>query len=266
MEIDEFLSKGRINFPDEVAFGNALTKIYITPASRKGNIDLPELDVQRIRNLIDEAENGYLTPEKVQDLLDAAGISRAKEGIATSLEAGIEMATQIGFPLVMKVVGPVHKTDVGGVVLNIKNSVEFTHEFNRMMLIKDVTAILLQPMLTGTELYIGAKNEGSFGHLVMCGLGGIFIEVLNDVEAALAPIHEKDALNMISRLHSYKLFEGIRGKEPINQQKFAEMISRISALCMVAPEIFEMDLNPLLAAKNDVIAVDCRIRIDKNFN
>ena len=87
----------------------------------------------------------------------------------------------IVFPVVAKVVGPVHKSDVGGVVLNIKGEQHLAFEFERMMQIPEVTGILVQPMLKGTELFIGAKYEEKFGHVVLCGLGGIFVEVLKDV-------------------------------------------------------------------------------------
>jgi acetyltransferase len=163
----------------------------------------------------------------------------------------------------MKVVGPVHKTDVGGVVLNVNDEDKFIDEFNRMIKIKDTTAILIQPMLSGIELFVGAKNEERFGHMVMCGLGGIFIEVLKDVVAALTPLSPQDGYDMISDLHSHQMLEGIRGQEPVDKRKFADIISRVSALCLAAPEIFEMDLNPLLGRKDSVIAVDARIRIEK---
>jgi len=262
-EIDAFLEKGRINFPDEVAFGNALAKVYNNFAPMEENPVQPEVDKTAIRKIIDEAGNGYLQPEKVQELLDAAGIHRAKEFVTANIKEGLRMVKEIGFPVVMKVVGPVHKTDVGGVVLNVNDEDRFIDEFNRMIKIKDTTAILIQPMLSGIELFVGAKNEERFGHMVMCGLGGIFIEVLKDVVAALTPLSPQDGYDMISDLRSHQMLEGIRGQEPVDKQKFADIISRVSALCMAAPEIFEMDLNPLLGRKDSVIAVDARIRIEK---
>ena len=185
-EIAHFLAKGRVNFPDEVAFGNALAKVYHTPKPVTENIALPKVDEKAIRNIIDNAPNGYLTPEAVQQLLDAAGITRAGEAVVTTREDAVKAAKQLGFPVVMKVVGPVHKSDVGGVVLNVKDEETVAREFDRMIQIKDTTAILLQPMLSGVELFVGAKREDKFGHMVLCGLGGIFIEVLKDVNAGLA--------------------------------------------------------------------------------
>jgi len=262
-EIDAFIKKGRVNFPDEVIFGNALAKVYHTEKPVPKNIDIPEVDEKEIRTIIDNAEEGYISPEKVQQLLDAAGIARAGEAVVTTKEDAVKAAEKLGLPVVMKVVGPVHKSDVGGVVLNVKDTETVANEFDRMMQIKDTTAILLQPMLSGTELFVGAKAEPKFGHMVLCGLGGIFIEVLKDVSAGLAPIDQDESLRMIRSLQSYGIIKGTRGQEGVNEELFAEIVSRVSALVKVAPEIAEMDLNPLLGKADKVVAVDARIRIEK---
>ena len=262
-EIAHFLNKGRINFPDEVLLGNALSKVFNTDNPQPEKVQLAEINKTAIRKIIDNSQDGYLEPEKVQALLDAAGIQRAKEGVVKDKKQALLAAKVLGYPLVMKVVGPVHKSDVGGVVLNVETPEQVEKEFNRMMKIPNTTGVLMQPMLNGTELFAGAKKEGAFGHLILCGLGGIYIEVLKDVQAGLTPVSEAYALEMIKNLNSYRIIEGVRGQEPINEKQFAETISRISALCLAAPEIAEMDLNPLLGNSNHVIAVDARIRIEK---
>lgn len=261
-EISFFLSLGRINFPDEVVFGNALAKVYNTPPPAE-TVKQPEIDKTAIRRLIDEASDGYLEPEKVQQLLDAAGIPRAGEAVVTSALDAINSAKKMGFPVVMKVVGPVHKSDVGGVVLNVKDDNSVFQEFNRMIQIKDTTAILIQPMLSGTQIFAGAKAEPKFGHMILCGLGGIFIEVLKDVQASLSPVSHIEAGEMIRSLKSYKIIQGIRGQEGVNEEAFADAIVRLSALCEAAPEIAEMDINPLLGNMKGVVAVDARIRLEK---
>lgn len=262
-EIEDFVSKGRVYFPDEVIFGNALTKIYHTPAPQPEKANLPVVDEKRIRAVVDKAGNGYLSPDEIHELLDAAGIARAKEGIADKEEEIVTLAKNIGFPLVMKVVGPVHKSDVGGVTLNVTDEATVRSEFRRMMKIKDTYAVMLAQQLSGTQVFIGAKREDKFGHMVLCGLGGIFIEVLKDVKAGLAPVSKAEAASMIKELKSYKIIQGVRGQEPVNEEKFAEAVARVSVLVKVAPEIFEMDLNPLLGNKENVVAVDARIRIEK---
>jgi len=262
-EIEHFIAKGRIFFPDEVALGNSLTKIYHTPKPAPEKTVLPKVNEKAIREVIGNSSNGYLTPDAVQQLLDAAGIPRAGEAVVTTANDAAIAAEKLGFPVVMKVVGPVHKSDVGGVVLNVKNSETARKEFDRMIKINGTTAILIQPMLKGVELFVGAKREDKFGHLVLCGLGGIFIEVLKDVKAALVPIDTNEAMNLIQGLKGYGLVKGVRGQEPVNEQTFAEIVSRVSALVSVAPEIFEMDINPLLGTKDKVVAVDARIRIER---
>jgi acetate---CoA ligase (ADP-forming) len=262
-EIDAFIAKGRINFPDEVVFGNALAKVYYTPKPTPEKVDIPQVDTLTIRKLIESSENGYLSPEQVQQLLDAAKISRAGEAVVTNREAAVKEAQKLGLPVVMKVVGPVHKSDVGGVVLNVKDTETVAREFDRMIKIKDTIAILIQPMLSGIELFVGAKAEPKFGHMVLCGLGGIFIEVLKDVSAGLAPIAKPEAMEMIRKLKSYGIIKGARGQEGVNEDLFAEIVIRVSALVKAAPEIAEMDLNPLLGKADKVVAVDARIRIEK---
>lgn len=263
-EVKSFVAKGRINFPDEVLFGNALTKVFATEKPiikrKKSNF---EIDKAYIRAIIDSNENGYLLPSAVRSLLDGAGIPRAKEATVYSKEGAVENAAKIGYPMVMKVVGPVHKSDVGGVVLNVMSDKQLVTEFNRMMKIPDTTGILLQPMLSGTELFVGANYEDKFGHMILCGLGGIFIEVLKDVKQGLCPICPNEALGMIRGLKSYKIIEGVRGQKGIDEKIFADILVRLSALLEVAPEIKELDLNPLLAIGKKIIAVDARIRIEK---
>ncbi len=262
-EISEFISKGRVFFPEEVLLGNALAKVYNTPQPADKNIQLPTIDKEKIRNLIKTSGNGYLSPDKVQILLDAAGINRAKEAVAETSEDALQKVKEIKFPVVMKVVGPVHKSDVGGVVLDVKSEEQLISEFNRMIKIKDTKAILIQPMLSGTELFAGAKHEDNFGHLILAGAGGIFIEVFKDVSAVLSPVSKREAEKMIKSLKSYKLMEGTRGQEGVNREKFIDIIVRLSALLEAAPEIKELDLNPLLGTPEDVIAVDARIKIEK---
>ncbi|MDO9510422.1 MAG: acetate--CoA ligase family protein [Bacteroidales bacterium] len=262
-EIEYFISLGRINFPDEVLFGRALAKVIHTPAPEPENIKLPKVDVKVIRDIIHDSENGYLSPEKVQAMLDAAGIVRAGEAIVTTADAAVVAARNLGYPIVMKVVGPVHKSDVGGVVLNVKDDDTVIREFNRMIQIKDTTAIMLQPMLSGTQIFTGASCEPKFGHMILAGLGGIFIEVLKDVNSAISPVSKEMAIKMIQGLKSYGIIKGVRGQEGVNEEMFAETICRLSALVEAAPEIKELDLNPLLGTPTRVVAVDARIRIEK---
>ena len=121
----------------------------------------------------------------------------------------------------------------------------------------------MQQMHSGMELFVGAKNEDKFGHMILCGLGGIFIEVLKDVSYGLSPLSRNEAICMIKRLNSYDMIKGIRGQEGINIDLFADILQKLSALLDETPEIAELDLNPLLGTPETIIAVDARIRIAK---
>ena len=264
VEVAEFLAKGHVNFSDEVTLGTALARIMNVPRPAANEIELFGVDVPRIRRIIDSIPaNGYIEPHYVQALLHAAGIPVVDEFVSSKKEEVLAFARRAGFPVVAKVVGPVHKSDIGGVVLNIKNEQHLSLEFDRMMQLPEVTAIMVQPMLKGTELFIGAKYEEKFGHVVLCGLGGIFVEVLKDVSSGLAPLSYEEAYSMIRSLRAYKIIKGTRGQQGVNESKFAEIIVRLSTLLRFATEIKEMDINPLLATEKHVIAVDARIRVEK---
>jgi acyl-CoA synthetase (NDP forming) len=343
-EINDFIAKGRINFPEECVLGNAICKVYNTPKPKMGDIenlpidkiivspanepdkaevaevaesirelgmltpitvspveggyrlvkgakrlraasmvgmteiaayvqegavaaDIPDIDVARIRRTIDRCKDGYLEMADYNELLDAAGISRKKSVEVSKKEDALAFAKEVGcskdVPLVMKVVGPLHKSDVGGVTLGVKDIETVSKEFDRLMAIKDTYAVEMYPMLEGTEVYIGAMRDPKFGHQVFFGLGGIFIEVLKDVENVLVPTSKDEVLEKLKHLKGYKILEGVRGQAGVNLDLYADQVVRVSALVQAAPEITEMDLNPLLGNPKSVVAVDARIRIEK---
>ena len=263
-EVQEFLKRGHVNFSDEVTLATALTQIMKTPKPTRFEVELYGTDIPRLHKVIDGIkESGYVSPEVVREIFSCAGIPMAPELVSTSKDELAAFAEKVGFPVVAKVVGPVHKSDVGGVALNIRSKEVLAAEFDRMMLIPDATAVMVQKMIKGTELFIGAKYEERFGHVVLCGLGGIFVEVLRDVSSGLAPLSYEEAYSMIHSLRAYKILKGTRGKQGINERKYAEIIVRLSTLLRFATEIKEMDINPLLADAEEVTAVDARIRIEK---
>jgi len=260
-EIAEFIAHGNAIFPDEVLFGRALCRVQATPGPSDSELINLRADHDAIREVIDGAGEGYLSPEKVTRLLNAAGIATVPESVALTVESAVSAAEEMGYPVVMKVVGPVHKSDIGGVALNIRSETKVKEEFNRMMKLQGVTAVLLQKMISGRELFCGATLEGRFGHLVMAGMGGIFIEVFRDVSTAVVPVSEQEAASMIRSLKSYKIIKGIRGAAGVNEEAFIKVITSISDLLIVAPEISEMDINPLLGTPDEIVAVDARIRV-----
>ena len=273
-EVEDFLKKGHVNFSDEVTLATALSQIMRTPKPAAPEVQLYGIDIPELNKIIyrevhrlkfEGIKSGYLAPDTVREILSCAGIPLVPEMVSTSKAELTAFAQRVGFPVVAKVVGPVHKSDVGGVALNIRTPEHLALEFDRMMQIPDATGIMVQKMLKGTELFIGAKYEERFGHVILCGLGGIFVEVLKDVSSGLAPLSYDEAFSMIHSLRGYKILKGTRGQKGINEQKYAEIIVRLSTLLRFATEIKEMDLNPLLADDNDVVAVDARILIEREW-
>lgn len=266
-EIEDFIAKGRINFPEECVLGNAICKVYHTPKPQPEHVELPAIDVARIRKTIDRCKDGYMEISDYNELLDAAGISRKKSVEVSKKEDALAFAKEVGcskdVPLVMKVVGPLHKSDVGGVTLGVKDLDTVAKEFDRLIVIPETYAVEMYPMLDGTDVYIGAIRDPKFGHQIFFGLGGIFIEVLKDVQSALAPITAAEAKEMLTKLKGYKILQGVRGQEGVNLDLYADQVARVSALVQAAPEIAEMDLNPLLGNPRYVTAVDARIRLEK---
>ncbi|MCR5424986.1 MAG: acetate--CoA ligase family protein [Bacteroidales bacterium] len=266
-EIQEFINDGHINFPEECVLGNAICKVYNTPKPQPEDVEQPQIDVARIRKTVERCKDGYMDIADYNELLDAAGISRKKSVEVDKVEDALAFAKEVGcskdVPLVMKVVGPLHKSDVGGVTLGVKDLDTVEREFNRLIVIPETYAVEMYPMLDGTDVYIGAIRDAKFGHQIFFGLGGIFIEVLKDVQSALAPISAAEAKEALTHLRGYKILQGVRGQEPVNLDLYADQIARVSALVQAAPEIAEMDLNPLLGNPRYVTAVDARIRLEK---
>ena len=262
-EIQTFLDKGNVNFPEEVLLGKALGAVYRTPKPTELKIKLPEVNNDAIRDIIESSENGYLNPETAFSLLEAAGISVVKEVVTSSINDMLSKIENYKYPLVMKVVGPLHKSDVHGVLLNVRSKDEVRSNFDKLMAIEGATDVMVQEMLSGLELFIGVKKEPHFKHTILCGLGGVYIEVLKDVAAGLSPISKIEAQNMIASLKGYKIIKGARGQEGVNESTFVEVIQRLSALVEIAPEIIEMDINPLIGTQKHITAVDARIRIEK---
>ena len=263
-EVQSFIKKGHVNFSDEVTLGTALARVLNTPKPASTDIQLYGVDVPEVRRIIDRLPaDGYLSPEETRLLLKAANIPLVEEFTSSDKDELLAFARKIKYPVVAKVVGPVHKSDMGGVALNIRCDEHLLFEYERMMKLPGVTGIMVQPMLKGQELFLGATYENKFGHIVFCGLGGIFVEVLKDVSYGLAPLSYDETFSMIRSLRGYPIIKGTRGQRGIDEQQYADLIVRLSTLLRFANEIKEMDINPLVATERGLFAVDARIRIEK---
>ncbi len=263
-EVQSFIKKGHVNFSDEVTLGTALARVLNTPKPASTDIQLYGVDVPEVRRIIDRLPaDGYLSPEETRLLLKAANIPLVEDFTSSDKDELLAFARKIKYPVVAKVVGPVHKSDMGGVALNIRCDEHLLFEYERMMKLPGVTGIMVQPMLKGQELFLGATYENKFGHIVFCGLGGIFVEVLKDVSYGLAPLSYDETFSMIRSLRGYPIIKGTRGQRGIDEQQYADLIVRLSTLLRFANEIKEMDINPLVATERGLFAVDARIRIEK---
>lgn len=262
-EIKQFHSHGHTNFSDEVLFGKALAKVY--------NRQLPFQEIQivedesknRINEILRNCDNGFLPPDNISLLLDQVKIPYPEQAIVNSVEDVLKFTKEIGHPVVMKVVGPVHKTDVKGVSLNISTDQQCINEFQRLSGIENCKGVIIQPMLSGLELYIGASYEAGFGHLVFCGLGGIYIEIQKDITVGLTPLSFQETLQMIKSLKSIEILKGYRGMAKVDINRFAEIILKVSELISDISEIKELDINPLIVTDKDIYAVDTRILIER---
>lgn len=258
-EMREFVADGGVFFDDEVALARALAKVYHTA--------LPPVDetfslqtADEIRALL-SGKSGMLNTADALRLLDLAGIVRPREQLVHSEPEALEAARAIGFPVAMKVVGLAHKSEAGGVVLNVSSEQAVRDNFHILMQIPDAQGVQVSQMESGVEVFIGVKKEGGFGHLITCGLGGIFVEVMKDIRCALAPLGRAEALEMIRSLKSYPIIRGIRGKQGIDEEVIADVLCRVSALLAVAPEIQEMDINPLMGREKRLSAVDVIVKV-----
>ncbi len=259
--INKFTALGRNFFQDEVQLGKMLYKISAIRKPASETV-LPPVDKNKIAQICGNFISGFLPPEAVQGLLDAVGIPRVQEYTAYTKEEALEYASKSGYPVVIKAIGPVHKSDIGGVKLNIQTPGEAAQAYDELLEIPGAEGVIIQKFIVSeTELFAGAKYEKDFGHLILCGVGGIFIEILKDFAYGISPLSPDEALGMIKSLKSYRIFSGVRGRAKIDEKKFAEILIRLSALLEAAPEIKELDLNPLLVTGNSILAVDARILV-----
>jgi acetate---CoA ligase (ADP-forming) len=259
-EVSHFQSMGHVNFTDEVSFGYVLSRVNKMKPPFPEAV-LPKVQKTKAREIIDQSPKGYLQPGQVFELLQSAGIATVAQAVVSSKEEAFLVAKEMGFPLVLKVSGILHKSDSGGVVPGITSFQSLETVFEKLIAMPGANGVIMQQQLTGSEIYVGAKAEDKFGHQVLCGLGGIFIEIFKDISSGLAPVGRDEAISMIRHLRSYPLIKGIRGKEGVNEELIVDAILKISSLLQVVPEITEMDINPLIGNSTSLIAVDARICI-----
>jgi acetyl coenzyme A synthetase (ADP forming)-like protein len=231
-------------------------------------------DKTTVRNIIDKAKaegRTSLTAPEGKLVCDAYSIPVPQEGVAKSASEAVKLASQMGFPVVMKIVSPeiLHKTEAGGVLVGVKSASEVEQGFQTIMdnarrydAKANLAGVQVQQMLKGGhEVIVGAVTDPSFGKLVAFGLGGILVEVLKDVTFRLAPLSQDEALGMLDSIEAKDVLKGVRGEPPVNREALALILSHVGALVSDFPEITELDLNPVFATPKGATAADVRIVI-----
>ncbi|MBU4078522.1 acetate--CoA ligase family protein, partial [Patescibacteria group bacterium] len=168
----------------------------------------------------------------------------------------LEFAKDVGYPLALKISNALHKTDVGGVILDIENKKELIESYKKISKISK--EIIVQEMIKGEKIIMGAKTDSVFGPIVLFGLGGIYVEILKDISFRLAPITRVEAKEMISEIKGYDILKGARGKQGVKIDELETMLLSLSDL-IVKEDIKEIDLNPVIANSKQTIAVDAKI-------
>jgi len=214
----------------------------------------------------------YLNEIESKQILKEAGIPTTEIRLAKSKEEAIALSRQIGFPVVLKIVSPdiLHKSDAGGVKLNLKSQQEVAKAFDEIISsIKEhepkakIEGVSVQNMARpGTEVIIGMSKDPQFGPVLMFGLGGILVEILKDVSFRIVPLNRRDAREMIKELKGYPILEGYRGQEPANTEVLENLLLKVSDFVEGRPEIKEMDINPIFAYKDGAVAVDARVILE----
>jgi acyl-CoA synthetase (NDP forming) len=258
-------------FPERAVNALAMVTRYAEWRARPvGQIVKQHLDVAQLRAIVDEACSGegrWLDPLEVSGVLRAAGIGAPATIFAHTASEASDAAAGVGFPVALKAYGPslLHKSDVGGVKLNLAHEYAVVTAFEAMAasLGEAMTGVLVQPMVTGgVEMMLGATWQPSFGHVIACGAGGTLVELLGDVAFGILPLTDRDAREMVEGLRVSRLLNGYRGEAPADVAALEDAILRLSALLEVCPEIREIDLNPLKVMPHGLSAVDARIRVE----
>ena len=207
-----------------------------------------------------------LSAEDVNGILTAYGIPVAEWRIAEDADGVVKAAQEIGFPVVVKAEAEtiVHKSEMGGVAINLMDADAVRQAVETMSMVHkgpDLKFLVQKYLPAGKEVIVGAKADDEVGHLIMCGLGGIYVEVFKDVAFKLSPVTDVEAEEMLSSLKAAPLLKGVRGEKGVDRKRLIEIIQRVSQLVTDVPEIREMDLNPIIAYEEGVFVVDARMSL-----
>jgi acetyl-CoA synthetase (ADP-forming) len=230
-------------------------------------IEMKECEVI-IQKVLGEGRSSMLLNE-AQNVCDLHHIPTPRSYVTLNADEAVLKAKDVGFPVVLKVISPqiLHKSDAGGVILDIRSEEELKVEYEKLIAevgrkepLAKVVGILVEKMMpTSTEVIVGGIRDRQFGPSIMFGIGGMFTEIYDDVAFRVAPIDEVDALNLIHELKGSKILEGTRGKPPVDLNLIINVLINASNLMMAHDAISQLDLNPVIAYSDSVCAVDSRI-------
>ncbi|MHC4136062.1 MAG: acetate--CoA ligase family protein [Planctomycetota bacterium] len=224
----------------------------------------PTGKAKRFRAQKVELGPGWLGVEARRNLCKAYGITAVPGGLARTQDEALEIAGRVGYPVVMKMSVPAvtHKSDVGGVLLDIGDADGVKRAFRKLMRARAEGVNVQQMRPGGREVVVGVANDPAFGPILMFGLGGVFVEVLKDVSFAVCPVSDVRARELVSGIRGYDILRGVRGQEGVDEDALVDVIQRVSQLACDHPEIAELEFNPLLAFPDGVVAVDLRARVE----
>jgi acetate---CoA ligase (ADP-forming) subunit beta len=213
-----------------------------------------------------------LNEVEAKDLLRQAGIPVVPTKLARSKKEALALSREMGFPVALKIVSPdiIHKSDAGGVKLGLANTAQVARAYSGMLAsIKqkypgaEIDGVAVQKMAQlGVEIIIGMSQDSQFGPVIMFGLGGILVEVLKDVSFRVVPLSKRDAAEMVREIKGFTLLQGFRGQPPVNLARLEELLIKVSDFVEKNPRIKELDLNPLFARGDSIVAVDARILLE----
>ncbi len=262
-----------------VAINSYSRLINYVEIKNKSEFDVSQIDIalENIKKaqeiILQMKEKGLyeLGGEEAMQVLSLYGFSFPERALAKTPMEAVAIAERIGYPVVMKISSPhiLHKTDVGGVKLNLTNEkavynafIEITTNVKRLMPDAYIEGVMIYEMVTGgKEIILGVTYDRTFGHMIMFGLGGIYVEVLKDVSFRIVPVTEQEAFDMISEIRGSRILDGVRGEKPYDKNEIVNCIRRLSRLVQDIPMIREVDINPYLIMYNGGIGLDARIII-----
>lgn len=220
---------------------------------------------KEIRDILSASKDaGWVLEPEAKRLFSLAGLDVPRFTWATTVEEAVRCARKIGYPIVMKVVSPriVHKSDTNGVAVGICSDGDAAEAFNRFSQMEGFAGVVVEEMISGVELMVGAKIDYQFGPVILLGIGGTGVEIYRDVSLRMAPLRQADVESMVKSLKAGRLLEGYRGSDPINLPKLTSLLVTFSGLVMELEEFIEsIDLNPVICSSNTCVVADARIML-----